>query len=688
MKYKVKKGVIISENGVPCLPRWFCDDLVAFEIDKFGVSKVQYFNMTTRGSENVFIDDMWGGIRFYVEDRGFHYSQNITHCEVMPYGFKGEWNYKGYVFLYEQRALNNCIVIKIRPKEEIAESLGISMEFYDNFCMLPRKDGDTRYISNVKRIWNGWKYDGEYLKNSFREEDGETHIAINSENTEYIRRDVAFPKNILLHNLNKQEVVFVIAFDSSEEKVKNRAADTLKNLDTYISEQNARYKRVIEKMPVLESPYKELNNFFMLAPLYHESCKVLSVSGGIRAKTQTYWIWGWDGMSSSFAYAYWGDAEFLEKLLTFYMETADSEKGIGHNFARDLSHIQTSMISAQGFYISLLYQYYLNGGNIEPYYDFAKKIYGLILSTESQKSGLCKGNSLIPDFRETILENGNDLSCFNNSSTYCAVRAMESLAKCMNDNDTYLSAKEFADRMKNAFSDILYDENKGFFCSSADADTLEQRKVYMSSSIKWDNLFCYDLVKEHQSEILKFFEENFVCECGILYTSVLGKAYDADANQMHCYWPANSECYARLINLENRSDLIEQFISWISCWTNILTCPEGIDCYDNVNKPKPDGWSSLNGAWQAYSMRAWYEATVHSVIGIDFAENGMNIYPHDSKPMSIKKLHYRNRIFDVYIDGSGSEIDTVILNGENLGAVRHIDFERFNDKNIVKIIKK
>lgn len=126
-------------------------------------------------------------------------------------------------------------------------------------------------------------------------------------------------------------------------------------------------------MPVLESPYPELNNFFALAPLYHESCKVQSEPGAIRAKTEHYWVWGWDGMSSSFAYAYWDDVDFMAKMLKLYQQSADPEKGIGHWFARDMSHIETSPIPAQGFYISLLYQFYLNGGDITPYYDFAKR---------------------------------------------------------------------------------------------------------------------------------------------------------------------------------------------------------------------------------------------------------------------------------------------------------------------------
>ena len=141
------------------------------------------------------------------------------------------------------------------------------------------------------------------------------------------------------------------------------------------------------------------------------------------------------------------------------------------------------------------------------------------------------------------------------------------------------------------------------------------------------------------------------------------------------------------MNLENRKDLIERFISWIGCWTDVLMCPEGIDCYDNVNEPKPDGWNAINGAWQAYSMRAWYEATVHSVVGVDFAENGMNLYPYDGEELVLKNLHFRHKTFTVRMKGSGCRIQEVILNGKSLGAVSAIPMEAFAKENWIEVIR-
>ncbi len=691
MSYTVEKGKIVSNVGVPVLPRWFCDDLVTMEVDARGITKIEYFNRSTKGSEKVFVDDLWGGMRFYIENNGRHNSQNVKECEIMPYGFSGKWHYGDLLFDYEQRIVNNSIIISLKSNENVDKELKFSMEFYDNFRLRIRKDGDNRYVNRIERNWKNWEFDGKNLVCSYDEDGKDTHIAISTDfKAEYIRRSIGNPKNILISKdcLENKEYRFIIAFDETKNEAIKRAEDTIVNMDKYMAEQNARYENVMQKMPVLKGPYKLLNDFFVLAPLYHESCKVLSLQGAIRAKTEHYWVWGWDGMSSSFAYSYWDDMDFVENALQMYKDTADKEKGIGHWFARDMSHIETSMISAQGFYVSLLYQYYLNGRDISPYYDFAKGIFDLLKSVEIGGTGLCKGCSLVPDFRDTILETGNDISAFNNSSAYCAIRAMEKLAEKMKDEETRIAARDFADRMKESYVKVLYNSERGYFAASADAETFEQREVFMAPEIKWDNQYCMDLVREHTKEILSFFENNLLCECGICFAPTWDISYDADANQMHSYWPAHTECFARLCNFENRKDLLEKVISWISCWTEILTCPEGIDCYDNVNIPHTDGWTSLQGAWQAYSMRAWYEMTVHSIVGIDFAENGLNIYPYEGEEMSLLNLHFAGKTFDIYVKGSGNEVENVILNSKALGNVTSINMNDFVEKNLIEIFRK
>lgn len=687
--YTIENGKIKSKGGIPNLPRWYCDNLVAMENDKYGISKVEYFNRTTKGIPRVFFDDMWGGMKFFIKIHGSAYAENITDVSMSPYGFEGVWTVGSLKLEYCRRIINDTIVTSIKTGSFVPKNTKFSLEFYDSLCLRPQKWGDYRLVDKVERVWSDWLFDKDVLKTEFTEPENNasTYIAIGADFAmNYIKRPLG-GKNVLQSEeleANREYSVY-ISFDDSEDKILKRLETTKQNKESYIEAQEKRYAAAAAKAPVLKSPYKLLNDFFALAPIYSESCKVQSLPGAIRAKTDCYWVWGWDGMSSCYAYSYFGDVEFVGKLLRLYMDTADENGGIAHNFNRDMTHLETSMYSAQGFYINLLYQYAINGGDIEPYYGFAKQLMNTILSHEVNELGLCDGLSLFPDFRESILETGDDISTFNNSSLYCGIAAMRYLAKQMDDEETYKTAQEFTERTRKNFDKILFDKKIGYYVSSADSKTLEKRNSYTSMAIKWDNGFCADLVSDKSGEALGFFEKNFINDAGILPLPEWGESYDFDSNQAHSWWPATSEYYGRLINNQNRKDLIDKFAGWIGYWTEKLMCPEGIDCYINTKTPDTDYWTTINGAWQAYSMRAWYEVIVHSIVGVEISWDGIDLHPYSGEEMAVFGLNYASRKLDIYMKGRGTKIKNVTVDEKKLGAVYKILKENLSEHSVIVV---
>lgn len=685
MSYKIKKGRIVSDKGIPIPPRWFCDDLAAFAFDERGITAVEFFNQRTKGSEKVFVADMWGGFVFYIVNGMERHVLELSECTVMPYGFTAVYNLKGDRFLYEQRVVNNTVYISMTSAK--AEGVKFSMEFYDVLCFTPFEHGDLRYRSKIKRTWNAWEYKAGCLTNSFNEDGEGTYVTIASScKNKYSVRSYGNLKHILEIELETGKTEF---FSISFADSKKKSYDLTKaDFALLVKEQNKRYNDVIKKSPVLKSPYKKLNDFFTLAPLYHEACKVQSIKGAIRAKTEHYWIWGWDGMSSCYSYSYWNDTEFIGELLEFYRETSDREKGIAHWFARDFSHIETSVAAAQGFYINLLYQYMQNGGDVSLYYNFAKKIFEIILRAEVKNLGVFEGQSLFPDFRNSILETGHDISCFNNTSTYCAVMAMVRLAENQGDEETREKAVAVAERTRKNFDDIFFDSKNGFYRGSVDSLSLEKRDIFTSMAIKWDNEFCADLTEKHNKEFIDFFEKNFVAPAGIRPHPIWGKGFDVDANQAHCWWPSNGEYYSRGINLADRKDLIDKWIKWVSDWTDILMCPEGINCYTTDSKPYVDDWNAMNGTWQTYSLRAWYEAAVHSVVGICFEGEGVRILPYNGEEMSLRKLGFYGKKFDVYMKGGGKNIEKIVINKkEYKDKSGFIPKQIFSRKNVIEVYR-
>lgn len=687
MDWKINKGKIISNDGIPVLPRCFCDDRTEFEIDSEGIKRVQYFNEYPSGTVRVLEEDMFGGIKFYIKDEGRLYKQNIKECTVMPYGFLGAWEHKNQKIEYVQRVVDNTIYIGAKCSKNTG--LKLVMEMYDNMLFRPFAYGDCRFTSETSREWGEWTYSDGILENYYEENGNRTFLKIGTviPNT-YTSRGGGFKKRIVEIDIsNKEFSYFRIAFGTHESIAYEQVMCT--NPQIFFENQDKRYEAVAEKSPVLKSPYRYLNDFFSLAPMYQEANKVISESGAVRAKTEFYWVWGWDGMTSAYAYSYWGDSDFIGRLLDFYMRTADKEKGICHAYERNMNHGETSVAAAQGFYLNMMNIYMENGGDVAPYYDFAKKIFNMMISYEVGNTGLCEGSSLFPDDRAVMLENGHDISAYNNSSMYCAARAMEKVAEHMGDEALKKSDEEFAKRTRDNFMKLLWDSEKKYICSSASSESFEKRKVYSSLTIKWDNKFCRELIGENMHDILEVYENNFLSPKGIRAFALWDQAWDGDSNQGHCWWPPLTEMFCRAVNSEDRNDLMEKWINWVCEWAKRLTCPEAVDCYTESDVYTFDKWNSKCGAWQSFTIRAWYEAIVHSVIGVDFDEKGIAFYPYSGEEISVEGLHYANRIYNISMKDSGKNIEKIILNGkEYKNNGNTIAYESLDKVNNIEVYRK
>ena len=294
--------------------------------------------------------------------------------------------------------------------------------------------------------------------------------------------------------------------------------------------------------------------------------------------------------------------------------------------------------------------------------------------------------SLYPDFREVILETGNDASAFNNTVCYCAARSMQNLAKAMGDYAQFEKARNFADHIEGAFKKF-YSEDLGFFASSTEATTCEPRLLPRHNAIKWENDYCADLVMDKSKECVKFYEENLLCKAGIRPMPLWSECYDADANQLSCWWPVMSEFFIRICNKENRKDLIDRYIKYVEYWSLRLMCPEGIPCNAETPNVPFDNWNCFCGIWHAYSVRGFYNAILHGYVGVNINQNGINFHPYEGEEVSVLGLNYGKRKFDINIKGSGTKIKNVTLNGKDLGAVNLIEFKDLCDNNIITVTR-
>ena len=67
-------------------------------------------------------------------------------------------------------------------------------------------------------------------------------------------------------------------------------------------------------------------------------------------------------------------------------------------------------------------------------------------------------------------------------------------------------------------------------------------------------------------------------------------------------------------------------------------CPEGIPCYENTPEVPFDNWNCRCGTWQAYSIRGFYQAAVHGIVGIEAGEGGYTVLPSQIGGITLKGM--------------------------------------------------
>jgi len=693
--YTVEQGVICSASGIPEAPRWFSDSRLSFQLDEAGVTRVGYCSPAQKaGNQTLFLQRLWDGFRVYMQRELRNYRPTYRNTRIWPFGIEAEWELFGVVFRLRIMAVEERIVFQLITPDNIPVNVKWKLEFYEHFALVPNDAHDPRFGSRgAVRTWEAWAFDelDNALTGGFRETPAATAEAHRETSGAREMDDAAgaavsrqhvgiradFPLSFSRTAVNTKytltsaeplrpngEYAFVVTFAQSREEAVRPWEPA-----PAIERQFDRYRRVADAMPVLDSPYPALNDYFALLPMYHESCKVIDTPGAIKAKNMEYWVWGWDGLTSNHATMYWGDAGFVADMLRFYEETADPRLGIAHAYRHDMRPISASALPAQGMYISLLLQYYAMTGDLEQVrrrYPFARTVFGRIAALEAGGTGLCEGTSLFPDFPGFMRETGRDLSGMNNTMFYAAARAMEQLASLLGDAETAAGAEAIFRRFEEHFIPLFFDEARGFPVSSVDAVTLQRRDSFNANAVKWDNNYCRELLADVHERCLSFLEEHAVTPSGLREIPLWSGAFDADANQLHCWWPVTGEYYMRLINAMNRSDRIAQWIGWVGYWSRHLTCPEGIPLYTESAEPELDRWNSLRGAWQAYSMRGWYQAAVHGVVGVDAEVGGLHVYPYDGEPLTLRNLHYRGKKLTIEMTGSGRFVASIEIAGRTV----------------------
>ena len=495
----------------------------------------------------------------------------------------------------------------------------------------------------------------------------------------------SFPKASFTSSHFKDRIAVVVAFGHAQAPFEKRLKTLQRTAAVEAQETVARFQASLRKAPKIRLGDEVVESLLAMTGPMVDSLKVADLPGAIRAADSGYWVWGWDSMVHSDAMMLYQDGEGVKDMLAFYRAQSHPKLGIPHAMTLGGEPLLAMAFPAQCLYGIMLYNAFLFGGNgnvLNEFYPFAKSLVLLAASQEMGTSGMIPGVALFPDFPEHLGQDGNDLSVFNNSIFYQALRAMEQLALELGLPEDAKDFGDRAERLRRSF-DRFFDPKKGYFVDSISVETGKQRKHYPVYAILWVTPFARDLVRGKEDGIAKFMSENFRARHGVRMYPTWDDCFMKDGNQLGMYMPVIENFYQQMMLVARKPEPAAAWRENLAWFWRQLTVPEALECETLNHGATVDN----PGRKQAFCAKAWYSMFFHTIAGLDFDLRGVRFSPADAGDMEVSKLTVRGKEIHLRILGRGWNVGSLELNGKDLGARDFIPYGELRKKNHI-IIKR
>ncbi len=438
------------------------------------------------------------------------------------------------------------------------------------------------------------------------------------------------------------------------------------------------FLRAIASYPEAETGNDALDSFFSNTPAILDALMVPDVSGGMRANSLGYWIWGWDTMMSATTWLAAGKSEFVRDALRFYRDTADADFGIGHSFTREPRVYLTQAPNAQMLYATMLMHYisFTRDKNaIDEFYPFVKTIYSRLVASMAA-SGLSTGFGMYPDHPVAAGQTGRhtDVSVFNNAIGYQGLRSVEALAELAGDNDTATETRARSRAIENSFLATFWDDEQGYLLDSVDALTGTPRKHYPAYAVLWETDYARDLLAEKISTCGEFIANQLTDRRGFLMYPRWDPVFEMSEEFSQVMAIYDVFCLRCLADNGDQARL-KLWREGIAYYWNHLTLIEG----DAVQTVNDSGTLDMPGQKQAFGARSQYLAFLASQVGISFDWGGITLRSGASLPLVVRRLRYVGRSIDISTTGGGGFPASLSVNGRIVTGTCKVPSSELND---------
>ncbi|MFA6290875.1 MAG: hypothetical protein WC637_03790 [Victivallales bacterium] len=608
-------------------------------------------------------------------DFGKHnqYFLEFTNTGFYPFGYDSECLFRGVSFRHRLTLLNDALLFELEGGGEFDLKLGVTFaaapvkkhtRSWTRFHAVPGKNGILAYCVDEYPD-NILKGDAEIIQNRINAEPcrSQTLLAVGSA--------CPFRFSATAHDIQKDYfsaaaqngyAAIAVVFGSEQECVFRRLQEVAPSIEALAAAEREKYRVSLQKHTALHSHEHVLNSFIGNMPEVLRSLEVKDIPGGVCASNTGYWIWGWDSMVHTDAIMMAGDWESVFRRLRFYRDGADPQCGIFHAINSSGKVIATMAPAAQTIYCVMLYNYFLfsrDKKGMAKFYPFAANLLARVEHDLVPEAGLYQGTGLYPDFPEDLKQTGHDISSFNNSILFQALRSMAALAGKLEKTSDANRWNQIADRLQAGFRTYLYDSETHYFYDSIDSKTLQPRKFYPVYAILYLTPFAAELVKGQENEIAKYMAEAFTQRHGVSMFARDTEIFYSDGNQLGMYSAVTEGFYRRMMQQAGKPDALLPII--VADWEK-LQLSEAASC-EAVNMGiTPDG----PGKKQMYAAVSYYSLIFHVFCGLEMRTDVLHFNPPSQAEDGWKIEHFKIGVneFSIEFYGRGDRVGRLLLDGE------------------------
>jgi hypothetical protein len=435
--------------------------------------------------------------------------------------------------------------------------------------------------------------------------------------------------------------------------------------------QHVRDTRIERDSPrLVVSGFPAIQQFFLSVPGLMESCMDRRTRMPRANAGAYYWIWAWDAMVSATETARWG-GERLQRDVASFIHAHRDQGHIPMRWTRALEPLDTPDGASLDFLLAHLCEFIDEGSaqsrlvtGILP--SFEDSLHATASQTDAR--GLFPSLGFYPDLPERFGRTARSAVAMEAASYYCLCRITARIAARRGQHQLMSTAEILAERVREHFLSVFWDEEAGFLSDSIDLDTGAQQQSHpLFTLLCLQSDFGFELIEPRAGDICESIEREFLTDAGIRMVP-LHDIHRASESVTDAWYPHWDQYALKLLRRHARPGAVMRWLGAVErALTHLGYCPEFLSMR-GFDEGIDDPYALHGAASNLNCVTGWYRALLEGLCGLSFGYDALTLRPMflPIPEIILTGLRWDNATWKVTIRNERDLPARILLNGQAL----------------------